>query len=348
MAKLGVSASSVTSWLNVLREVDVRAIRAAAETPFTLAVVCRDRGMAKHVARLLNVGPRDYDVPSALAVLPFVLSEAAQATSADLVVIIARADEGSEVEVKLCRALESAKVTRAVVLVGPEPPSTEVLRLWYPAKPAHVVNPGVVNDRELTARIVNACLANEELEAVRVARHVPAFRDAVGRRLVAETSNTNAAYSVTTGLLEINPVATVPLGVTDTIVLTKNQAIMAYKIALAFGMPADFKHIMPQLAGVVGGAFVFRTIARTLIGLVPGLGIIPKTAIAYAGTVAMGEAIQRWCATGEQMSAEVVSRAYQSALERGRGLAHELRAMLPGRKRTHAIERQPPSPPPLQ
>ncbi len=110
---------------------------------------------------------------------------------------------------------------------------------------------------------------------------------------------------------------------------------MAYKIALAMGMPADFMNVMPQLVGVVGGGFLLRQAARGLIGLVPVLGILPKVAIAFAGTFAVGEAIYRWCTTGERMSNDGLRRAYETALERGRAVAASLQQRRVGRKSSH-------------
>ena len=73
-----------------------------------------------------------------------------------------------------------------------------------------------------------------------------------------------------------------------------------------------------------GGGFLLRQAARGLIGLVPGLGILPKVAIAFAGTFAVGEAVYRWCTTGERMSGDAMRRAYEAALEQGRSIAASL------------------------
>jgi len=108
------------------------------------------------------------------------------------------------------------------------------------------------------------------------------------------------------------------------VVLTKNQAVLAYKIALAVGMPADFKSVMPQLAGVVGGGFLLRQAARSLVGWIPAFGIPLKIAIAFAGTFVVGEAVYRWCTTGERMSGDAMRQVYEAALNRGREIAASL------------------------
>jgi hypothetical protein len=74
----------------------------------------------------------------------------------------------------------------------------------------------------------------------------------------------------------------------------------------------------------VGGGFVWRQIGRGLIGLVPVWGIVPKVGIAYAGTFATGQAIYRWCAYGEKLSAAALNKLYSEATERGKQLAQSL------------------------
>jgi uncharacterized protein (DUF697 family) len=81
---------------------------------------------------------------------------------------------------------------------------------------------------------------------------------------------------------------------------------------------------MPQLATVVGAGFALRQMARGLVGLIPGFGLIPKVAIAFGGTYATGEVIYRWCAFGERVNGEAMKELYASALERGKTFAQVL------------------------
>jgi uncharacterized protein (DUF697 family) len=99
---------------------------------------------------------------------------------------------------------------------------------------------------------------------------------------------------------------------------------MAYKISLAFDLPSDWRQIMPKLTAVVGTGFLWRTIARQLVGLVPVIGIVPQVAVAYAGTYAIGQAIYRWCANNEKVSPQILKTLYFQALERGRETARSI------------------------
>ena len=75
----------------------------------------------------------------------------------------------------------------------------------------------------------------------------------------------------------------------DMPIMTLNQAKMLLQIAAAYGQPLSAERIK-ELAAVVGGAFLFRNIARTAVGVVPVLGWAIKGAVGFAGTEAMGHA----------------------------------------------------------
>jgi uncharacterized protein (DUF697 family) len=318
--------SSTSTMFNVLREVDVRAIKDLAESAFTLAFISRDVPMAEHLADMMYSGPREQDIPlrRTCAALPLntrtdILQEV------NVVVLIARDGDTNETELKICRELGKTNTQVLICLLREAtkahlPPPMR--QHWLPASVITLTTP--IDDATATQTLVNAILELKKVEAMSLARHLPAFRNAVARDLIEDVANANAAYSFGTGLLEIVPVANVPLNATDMLVLTKNQAILAYKIALAMGMNTDFKEIMPKLAAVVGGGFLFRQAARSLIGLLPGLGILPKVGVAFAGTYATGEAILRWCATGEKMNTAALKAAYEIALTRGKAVAQSL------------------------
>ena len=79
---------------------------------------------------------------------------------------------------------------------------------------------------------------------------------------------------------------------------------MVYRLALACGAPPDFRRRMIEITPVIGGAVVWRQIAGALVGLVPGYGIVPKTAVAFGGTYVVGLAATRWYETGLLTDAE--------------------------------------------
>ena len=174
----------------------------------------------------------------------------------------------------------------------------------------------------LVPAILRACPGRE----VQLARRLPLLREPVCQKLIDDTCFVNSAYSLTTGLAEINVFLDLPLNLADIVILTKNQALMAYKIALAMGLPADWRETIPKLSAVVGSAFLWRQVARQLVGLIPAYGVIPKIAVAYAGTYAVGQAIYQWCANGEKLQPERLKSLYVAAFKRGREVARSILA----------------------
>lgn len=102
----------------------------------------------------------------------------------------------------------------------------------------------------------------------------------------------------------------------DMPIMTLNQAKMLLQIAAAYGQPLSAERIK-ELAAVVGGAFLFRNIARTAVGVVPVLGWAIKGAVGFAGTEAMGHAaIEYFEAGGDIVGvASVVQKARDEAVE---------------------------------
>ncbi len=143
--------------------------------------------------------------------------------------------------------------------------------------------------------MLEALPAGRQLAA---ARRLPGLRPHYARRLTAEVSLSNGAFALASGVPSLVPVLGVPITAADTVVLTKNQALMVYRLALAFGAPPEFQRRMMEITPVIGAAVVWRQVAGGLVGLVPGYGILPKTAVAFAGTYITGRAAELWYATG--------------------------------------------------
>jgi uncharacterized protein (DUF697 family) len=104
------------------------------------------------------------------------------------------------------------------------------------------------------------------------------------RRAVAVDAVKNTAWqNGVIGVVAFFPGADMPL-------MTANQAKMAMQIAAAYGETIGLERLK-ELGVVVGGAFVFRTVARQAAGFVPGFGWAIKGGIGAAGTLAMGYGI---------------------------------------------------------
>ena len=172
-----------------------------------------------------------------------------------------------------------------------------------------------------------------------LARQFPLFRDQVSRQLISEGCLTNATYAFSTGLAEIVPGLNIPLNVADVVVLTKNQAFLAYRLGLALGLSTRWQDYLTEFGGVLGSGFFWRQVARQLIGLIPAWGILPKVAIAYAGTYVVGRVILQWYLTGKKLTPQQMRQLYAEAFYKGKAWA---RAMLEKVPKPQLIKRKPP------
>lgn len=319
----------LASGFKTLREVDLNAIRSQAEWPLHVAVV-GEAGVGKStlIGQLL-AGPRPTEPPGLPPVSEHRLDEDFVLQPYSVVLLMLDATQAEHPREKsFFDKLPTASSRPPLVICynksdlaqNPQAVLNEALR-WSGAEVVAIAAP----DRDSLLRwLVPAMLRANRGREVLLARHLPMLREPVCRKLIDDTCFINGAYSFTTGLAEINLVLDLPLNVADFVVLTKNQALLAYKIALAMGLPSDWRETVPKLATVVGGAFLWRQLARQLIGLIPAYGIIPKIAVSYAGTYAVGQAIYQWCANGEKLKPETLKALYTEALGRGREAARSL------------------------
>jgi uncharacterized protein (DUF697 family) len=119
-----------------------------------------------------------------------------------------------------------------------------------------------------------------------LAARLPALRPAVVEQII----KTFALQNGVLGVAIFIPGADFP-------VLTLNQIRMVLRIAAAYGEELERERAV-EILTVVAAGLGFRTVARQLVGLVPGLGWAVKGGIAYAATRALGEAADAYFAAG--------------------------------------------------
>jgi hypothetical protein len=167
--------------------------------------------------------------------------------------------------------------------------------------------------------------------AVPLARQFPAFRKQVVERLIHTISRENALFAVATALPDVVPnLMELPWvfgeWASDTAFLTANQIRMAFLIAAACDREIGFSCQKLELLSIGGGAFGWRAIARELVGKIPlGGGLIPKGAIAYAGTFVVGKGLEHLYHANATLSQHARKTVYRQALERGHAVVQAIR-----------------------
>jgi hypothetical protein len=175
-------------------------------------------------------------------------------------------------------------------------------------------------------RTVEAIVAERTDLGLALARNFHPFRQAVVNRIIHSVSKENALFAVVTALPDVVPsLAELPWFVgefaSDTAFLTINQIRMAFLIAAASDKPVGYSLQKVEIASIVTGAFGWRALARELAGKIPfGCGLIPKGAIAFAGTYVVGLGLDRLHRLGYGLSSEERRSSYQAAFERGKSI----------------------------
>ena len=179
-------------------------------------------------------------------------------------------------------------------------------------------------------RAVKEILDRRQELGLPLARQLYPFRQPVVDRVIQTISRENALFALVTALPDIMPsMLEIPWFVgefaTDTGFLTVNQVRMAFLIAAASDRPVGYREQRSQIASIITAAFGWRALARELAGKIPfGAGLIPKAAIAYAGTYVVGLSLDRMYRIGYGYTRSERRLAYESALERGKELAGRL------------------------
>jgi hypothetical protein len=161
--------------------------------------------------------------------------------------------------------------------------------------------------------------------AVPLALNVLPFREEVSRRMVKKVAKENALFALATALPDIIPFISLPWAMgefaSDTAFLTANQIRMAFLLAAANDRDIGYHEQRGEIASIILGAFGWRALARELVGKIPwGAGLVPKAAIAYAGTRVVGMSIERYYRVGKAYTRAERRLAYEDALDRGKHL----------------------------
>jgi len=177
-----------------------------------------------------------------------------------------------------------------------------------------------------SATVAEILRGNEDIELA-LARQFPAFRAPMVEATIHAVARENALFAVATALPDVIPsLIELPWAfgefASDTVFLTGNQIRMAFLIAAAYGKEVGFLDQKGAILSIAAGAFGWRALARELVGKIPlGGGLIPKGAIAYAGTYAVGKSLEFYYRGDTTLTKGQRRLVYREALGRGRQVA---------------------------
>ncbi|MCO6452663.1 MAG: hypothetical protein J5I90_17915 [Caldilineales bacterium] len=320
--------SALSNVWSTLSEFDVAELRGLTAKLLRVAILGSDVAAMHWLADELAANPYlKTQTPASqtmwLYALPASEPELAEAAKAEMAFIVLAADGVWEKEQAAFARLRGIRPDQTVVVVqmlgaGEGQLPTLQWNQWRGAR-LTAIDPRV--ESPLQAEFIPTLLSTQPDQMIRLAHFLPALCPAVSAKLIKDTCVTNASYSAATGVAEMVPVLNIPLNAADMIILSKNQALLTYKLALALGHNSGIQEMIAPIAGVLGAGFVWRQLARTLVGFIPGIGIVPKIAIAYAGTYVVGKVAFAWYAHGEELTGERMQALYREALVEGRDWA---------------------------
>jgi len=227
------------------------------------------------------------------------------------------------------REVRSARMTQIHRAHDPAPPDSVDIVLYEPGMACPAT--AFTYHRGAPEQTVAEILTAHRGSALALARQYPVFRVPVVERIILEVARENALFALTTALPNIVPnLIELPWVVgefaSDTAFITANQVRMAFRVAAACGQDVGMAEQKFQLLGIAGGAIGWRALARELVSHIPfGGGLIPKAAIAFAGTYAAGKGLEALYVHNAAPTREEQKSLYERGLARGREVARELR-----------------------
>lgn len=210
--------------------------------------------------------------------------------------------------------------------------SARVLTVQFPPALARGVDPLTAPSTEALSDLKRRILTRLPHRQLALGRWLPGFRREAATATINATARANAEFAFLSNLPAMIPlVGGLIAAGADTLVLTKNQLMMIYKLAAIHDRDlAQPWRLYTEMAPVVGAGLFWRTVAREFTSFIPlAGGTIPKTIVAYAGTAVAGQAANYYYEFGRKPTAAHMKRFSRRAYE----IARNLR--LPAREGPH-------------
>lgn len=310
--------------------VDVRAVQAHVRKPFRF-LLCGDPALIAEMRALLLSGHDDGTVPlDAAACLETVapngnVSNANKDVTAAL--FLGRPGDLTGADLTAVRA---CKVPILALTVDPDA---------VPSGPSSVPARGCVGEYVVTA-IARATLRGRYfphlVECARgveiaVGRRLPALRETVAGKLSRDAARNALKVSLASAVVDHIPLVGIVLGAFasagDMVAITGIQMMLFLHVEAVYGRDPDLQRLW-QLLPVVGGGFGWRALARQLSGFIPVAGIAIKGAIAYAGTIVVGESVTFYLEHGRHMTQSQAAHIFERTKRDAMSLARDFIAKM--------------------
>ena len=315
MMKANVAGAAAT--FNRLRStLNTKAVHAGARQPFKF-LLCGDHGLIAAFRSIVLSGLNDAEtipLDAAATLETFTPGNGiVDPTSAKAVLFFGRIGDRAGANLEPLAALklpifavlvDSAAAVTSGPAAAPAPGATEDYIV-----PALEFEP--LRTRMLP-HLIEACKGVE----IAVGRRLPALRTTVAAKLTRDAALNALKVSGASAVIDNVPFVGAFLGAFasagDMIAITGIQMTLMLQIGATFGKDPDVAQ-MWELLPIVGGGFGWRALARQVAGFIPGGGIFIKSAIAYAGTIVVGEGATFFELHGRHMMPADAKKIYDDA-----------------------------------
>jgi uncharacterized protein (DUF697 family) len=310
----------------VRKGIDVKAVHAHVRKPFRF-LLCGDPALIAEMRALLLSGHNDDSVPADAAACIETISPNTSLVTApsEVRVVIFLGYPGDRSGANF----ESLKALRVPIL------ALTIDSGALPSGPVSLPAPGTVGDyivpaittEALRPRVFPHLVEASKGVEIAVGRRLPPLRETVAAKLTHDAANNALKVALASALVDHIPLVGVVLGAFasagDMVAITGLQMMLLLHIEATYGQDPDVQR-MWKLLPVIGGGFGWRTLARELVGFVPVAGVAIKGAIAYAGTIVVGESVTFFLEHGDHMSKAQAALLYDRTKEDALRFARDL------------------------
>ncbi len=305
--------------------VDTRAVNAQSRKPFRF-LLCGDPALVSELRRTFLAGHDGFVPLDAAATLETIDISAGRTILVDDAKCILFLGRGNDVAGARLDVLTPLRLPIFAITVDPQAQPAGPSSAPERGKIEHYIVPALDRDAlrpKVIPHVVDCCKGHE----IAVARRLPAFRDAVAAKLTRDAASNSLKVAMASGLVDHIPVLGVLVGAVasagDMIAITGIQTMLTMQIGAAYGRDPEMSHVW-ELLPVVGGGFGWRALSRELTGFVPVAGVLLKGAIAYAGTMVVGESVNFFYQHGRHMSRADTVKLYDEAKSTAMQFARDL------------------------
>lgn len=312
--------------------INVGAVQAGARKPFRF-LLCGDPALMSELRSILldGHGAEDFipiDAAATLETIDPAGGRRIETTDARCVIFLGRPGDSAGARLDLLAGL-----ALPVLALTVDPAATVA------SGPALPPAGGLVEDYivpQLTIEMLQGRFLPHVIDCCRgieiaVGRRLPALRETVAAKLTRDAALNALKVAGASAVVDHIPLLGVVIGAFasagDMMAITGIQMMLMLQIGATYGKDPDLARVW-ELLPIVGGGLGWRALSRELAGFIPVAGIFIKAAIAYAGTVVVGEGARFYFQHGRHMSPADGAKLYDDAKTSALTFARETFAKL--------------------